>query len=125
MTGLNVIPPVILVAVGGATGAVARWLVATATLSLGVAGGVGTAIVNLLGCFAIGVLVVRTPDPSLRLLVGTGVLGGFTTFSTFSLDAVGLAGQGRPGLAAVYVIASVGLGLLACLAGQQVGAGLP
>ena len=114
------------VAVGGAFGAVARhglWL-ATTRVAGGAAFPWGTFVVNVLGCAAIGVAFVlldeRPSSPTLRALLMTGVLGGFTTFSAFALDAHGLTEAGFPGRAAVYVTASV----LLCLAGCWLGAAL-
>ena len=60
-------------------------------------------------------------DPSLRLFLATGVLGGFTTFSAFSLDVLGMAGRGQIGPAAAYVAASVLGSLLLVAAGYGAG----
>lgn len=106
-------------------GAVARYLGVTGALWLGARPDVGTFGVNVLGCFLIGVLTTRVSDPSVRLLLGTGVLGGFTTFSTFSLDALALVSQDRVGLATLYVVGSVAIGLVGCTLGQWVGGALP
>ncbi len=82
----------------------------------------GTLTVNIVGCFAMGVLVevfarVYEPGQVVRLFLTTGVLGGFTTFSAFSLDAAVLFERGTPLTAAVYVALSVGLSLAAVAAG--------
>ena len=82
----------------------------------------GTLIVNIVGCFIMGVLVesfARFHDPgqTARLFLTTGVLGGFTTFSAFSIDAALLFERGPPAVAAFYVAAS----LLASLAGVAAG----
>ena len=110
----------LLAALGGALGALARWAVALALPSGSGDWPWATLTVNLGGCLLIGVLLgavaVRRPDDvRLRAFVGTGVLGGFTTFSAFSLDALTLLQAGRPVLAALYVAGSVlgGLGLCA------------
>ena len=84
----------------------------------------GTLAVNVAGCFAMGLLAgwlafrsgAAATQP-LRLFVATGVLGGFTTFSAFSLDAVLLWERGAPGLAAGYVGASVAGSIAALVAG--------
>ena len=102
------------VALGGALGATLRYLV-----TLGVPFPFGTLAVNVLGCFVMGLAWVWLADRGLdRLAVlgMTGVLGGFTTFSAFSLDAVRLYEQGALPAAALYVLASVALSLLAILA---------
>lgn len=81
----------------------------------------GTLAVNLLGCLAMGAgyaLLVRRGDGHLAPFVLTGILGGFTTFSAFSLDTMLLIERGRAGLALAYVGGSVVLGLAAFLVGQ-------
>ncbi|MBA3446800.1 MAG: fluoride efflux transporter CrcB, partial [Pseudaminobacter sp.] len=91
----------LLVAVGGAIGASLRHLTNLAAPRLvGAAFPWGTMAVNIFGCFAMGVVVeilARRFDGAsneLRLFVATGILGGFTTFSAFSLDAVALWQRG-------------------------------
>lgn len=113
--------PLFLVMAGGAVGAGARHLVSRTTLlALGPGFPWGTLIVNLVGGLAMGLLagvLVRTGgSEQWRLLLGTGLLGGFTTFSAFSLDAVTLA-QRDAGLAALYVLASVAGAILALIGG--------
>lgn len=104
-----------LVALGGALGAALRYL---ATLLWPAPWGVMA--VNLLGCFAIGLLAPRLA-PALTPFLVTGLLGGFTTFSAFSLDTLRLLEGGRTGAALLYAGGSVGLSLLACAAGLQLG----
>lgn len=111
------------VALGGAAGSAARYGVA---LLLPHDAGTGvpwaTLAVNGAGCLLIGVLVVLAEGrhPLLRPLLGAGVLGGFTTFSTFAVDAVVLAERGAVWVAAAYVagtlvtaLAAVSLGVFA------------
>jgi CrcB protein len=88
-------------------------------VGLAVAFPMGTLAVNVAGSFAIGVVWVTLMDKSPGVLpfVMTGILGGFTTFSTFSLDTMRLVQDGRLGAACTYVLASVILSLLACFAG--------
>ena len=113
----------ILVAVGGAIGSVLRFYVGQWALRLaGPAFPWGTLTVNVVGCFIIGVLtemIIRRFDasPDLRLLLITGFLGGFTTFSAFSLDAVSLFERGAVVSGAVYIVASVGLSMAGVIAG--------
>ena len=99
------------VALGGALGASARYLTGLATLRLlGPGFPWGTLAVNVLGSFAMGVVVVLLAQYSanrLAPLLMTGFLGGFTTFSAFSLDAATLYERGEVSLAAGYVLASV------------------
>ena len=111
-----------MVAGGGAVGSVVRWGI-TAVWPTAVGGvGWGTLAVNLLGCFLIGVLAARLgPDSLVRLGLGTGALGGFTTFSTLAVETDRGIAAGRTGAAllvlAVSVVGGVGLALL----GERVG----
>lgn len=111
----------LLVFLGAGTGGVARFLLTLAVDSRWKAavGGLslGTIAANIIGSTLIGVLVAWGDRDWVRLLLMTGVLGGFTTFSAFSLQTVELVGSGRPGLAAVNVLAS----LIACIAGAALG----
>ena len=112
-------PPLLLVMLGGALGAGARHLFGRAALTLlGPRFPWGTLGVNLLGGLLMGVLagsLARFGDgEGARLLLGVGVLGGFTTFSAFSLDTMSMIERGATGLAAAYVAASV-LGSIAAL----------
>lgn len=80
----------------------------------------GTLTVNIAGSFLMGVLVVTLLHLSgsrFAPLLMTGMLGGFTTFSAFSLDAVTLYERGQLALAATYIFASVGLSIAALFAG--------
>ena len=82
-------------------------------------------MVNILGCFLIGILYGyfknREVDSYLVLLLMTGVLGGFTTFSTFSLEVLHLFQQNELLKATFYIVGSVGLGILACFLGYIIG----
>jgi CrcB protein len=107
------------VMLGGAFGSGARYLTGLATLSLfGPALPYGTLAVNLIGGLLMGALVgtlARVGDGGTwRLLLGVGVLGGFTTFSSFSLDAVTMIERGQTGIAFGYVLLSV-IGSIAAL----------
>ncbi|WP_342077144.1 fluoride efflux transporter CrcB [Yoonia sp. SS1-5] len=114
--------PVISVALGGALGAVGRYLVGVA-----VAFPFGTLAVNVIGSFAIGLLWVLLAARGLQHWVPflmTGLLGGFTTFSAFSLDTLRLVEAGRVTAAGGYVLASVMLSLLACALGLWLAKGM-
>ncbi|HET7409716.1 MAG TPA: fluoride efflux transporter CrcB [Paracoccaceae bacterium] len=119
-----------MVALGGALGAVLRWLGAGWVGRLTGEGWLGTAFVNVTGSFVMGVLAVlmmeRMPGSWGRFapFLMTGVLGGFTTFSAFSLDTLSLVERGRVGVAAAYVAGSVALSLLALFAGLRLARGL-
>lgn len=114
------------VAAGGALGSVGRYLLSLGVLAISPAGWrfpFGTFVVNLLGCFCIGALAgvaerhgVRE---GVRLFVGVGVLGGFTTFSTFGLETWELLRRQEWALAGGYVAGSVLLGLGAVALGAQ------
>lgn len=113
------------VALGGAIGSVLRWLtVVVAAQRFGAAFPWGTLAVNVAGSFVIGAIAewaaggVLGVTPTVRLFVATGVLGGFTTFSSFSLDALTLLRDGDAPLAFGYVAGSVALGLAAAYAGM-------
>ena len=109
------------VALGGAIGASGRYLTGVAALRLmGTGFPWGTLAVNVIGSFVMGVVVVALGHLSANRfapLLMTGVLGGYTTFSAFSLDAMTIWERGQQGLAMVYVGASVVLSLAAILAG--------
>ena len=113
-------PNLLYVLVGGAIGAGARYELGRLTLrQFGPGFPWGTLIVNLAGGFAMGLLagamVERgTVDRPLWLLLGTGVLGGFTTFSAFSLDLFAMIERGQHGLALGYAVGST-LGALLLL----------
>ena len=110
------------VMLGGAFGSGARYLTGLATLSLfGPALPYGTLAVNLIGGLLMGALVgalARVGDAGTwRLLLGVGVLGGFTTFSSVSLDAVTMIERGQTGIAFGYVLVSVAGSIAALFAG--------
>ena len=109
------------VALGGAIGASGRYLTGVAAVRLlGHGFPWGTLIVNVIGSFLMGVLVVVMAQKfgtRFAPFLMTGLLGGFTTFSAFSLDALTLYERGQTGLAAGYVLASVLLTLSAIFLG--------
>lgn len=113
----------LLVGAGGAIGAAARYGVNVAALKFyGPSFPWATLGINVVGSLAMGflaaALVARAPDlTGLRVFLLTGVLGGFTTFSAFSLDVVSLVERDATGLAFAYAAASVVLSIAACVAG--------
>lgn len=117
----------LLVALGGASGSVLRYLVGHWSLrQFGPAFPWGTMIVNIVGSLLIGLLaefIARRLDASaeVRLLLVTGFLGGFTTFSAFSLDALTLFERGATTIAVVYVVTSVAVSLAAVMGGLALG----
>lgn len=108
-----------LVALGGALGSVLRYLLVAA-----VGAPLGTLAVNVLGSFAIGVLFVSLgARGGWNVFLMTGVLGGFTTFSAFSLDTLKLVEAGEILRALAYVVASVIVSLLAVALGAALARG--
>jgi CrcB protein len=106
--------------VGGGIGSVLRYVAyALVTARFGPGFPLGTLLVNLTGSFVIGIVFELSQvraigiSPIARLFFMTGVLGGYTTFSTFSLDGVTLAGEGASAAAVAYALASV-LGGFGC-----------
>lgn len=114
------------VAAGGAFGSVARYLIAEASNAFpGGSTMLGTTVANVLGCAAIGALVVYVDiDESIgeraALALRVGFLGGLTTFSSFAAESTGLALDGRWGGASLYVAAN----LFLCWAALLISAGL-
>ena len=115
------------VALGGAIGAALRFLAAAAMLRVAPpAFPVAILSVNVLGSFLMGVFVIWSQQRGLAHLnpfVMTGILGGFTTFSAFSLDTFALVERGQIGLAAAYVVASIALSVGALFAGVALARG--
>ena len=112
------------VALGGAIGALGRFQLGRAvTQMVGTAGGFpwATLAANLLGCLAMGLLFgwlgKSGPNEAMRLFVGVGILGGFTTFSAFGLEMMMLIERGSAGLAVTYAGVSVLAGLAALYLG--------
>lgn len=116
------------VAAGGAVGASCRFLANVGMKALFGAGFPwGTLTVNILGSFLMGLLAValeRRGAMALAPFAMTGVLGGFTTFSAFSLDAVFLLEEGRTLVAVIYMAASVVVSIAALVAGLLLARGM-
>lgn len=116
-----------IVALGGAIGASLRYLVNVAAVRLvGMSFPVGTVVVNVLGSLIMGLLVVILAEKSgtrYAPFLMTGILGGFTTFSAFSLDAITLYERGQIGLAFVYVAGTVIVALAALFLGMTIARG--
>ena len=105
-----------LIALGGAAGSVLRYLMVSA-----IGAPLGTLAVNVLGSFAIGVLfVLLGTREGWQFFLMTGVLGGFTTFSAFSLDTLKPTQTAQPLQAAAYVLGSVALSLAAVALGVAI-----
>ena len=111
---------VLLVAIAGAGGVLLRY-----GISSGFHGDAlpwATVAINVVGSFLLGLVVVaHWASPETRTALGVGFLGGFTTFSTFSVQAILDVDAGEPMRALVYVLASVFLGIAAAAAGYYLG----
>ena len=109
----------LLVAVGGAVGSVLRYVLANTNASFPW----GTFSVNILGSLSIGLLVGLVSkgilSPEMKLLLVTGFCGGFTTFSTFANESFGMMKAGDMLLTALYVGASVVVGIIAVWGGMM------
>lgn len=112
----------LFVGLGGGAGAVCRYLVGMLPVLQRGAFPLATLVINLLGSFLIGLIAQRASgpaglDPNLVLFLKVGFCGGFTTFSTFSLESLTLLEEGRLGLFTLYAVLSLGL----CIAGAALG----
>lgn len=113
---------ILAIAGGGALGSVLRYLIGRLVQGAAHTGfPSGTLVVNVAGCLAVGALsrhfLNNEIHPVLRAALIVGFCGGFTTFSTFSLETIGLLSGGAAGKAMVYVAAS----LILCLAATAMG----
>jgi len=115
---------ILIVALGGAAGSILRYKLGGFTLHHTQSWNfpLSTFSINLIGCFAIGILAALVEhhdlfSPSVRLLLFTGLLGGFTTFSAFGYESVFLLRRGLLSVAASYVLLSVACGLAAVSVG--------
>lgn len=117
---------ILLVAAGGAAGSVARYIVTRIVQGTMLSSfPAGTLVVNVAGCFVIGLLCGLCggrwhPGSDMRLLLVTGLCGGFTTFSTFMNESLELFRSGSAITGALYTGGSVALGLAAVASGMQI-----
>ncbi|TFV67873.1 UNVERIFIED_ORG: fluoride efflux transporter CrcB [Bacillus sp. AZ43] len=114
----------LLAALGGALGALARWALAEALPASPGGWPWATMLVNLAGCFLIGILLAvlaaRSPEPAwARPFLAVGVLGGFTTYSAFAVEVVALVDDGAAAVAAGYLLVSVVGGVAAVVLGGR------
>lgn len=115
----------LVVALGGGIGACLRYLIGLIPLKEPYAFPVKTLVINLVGCFVIGLIAVlavknTSLSPKTVLFIKTGLCGGFTTFSTFALETETLIKTGHFGIAILYVALSVVVGVGLAFAGQVV-----
>ena len=116
----------LFVGIGGFIGSVCRYLLGLLPLDNSQGFPVKTLITNVLGAFVIGVIVAvaagnDSVNPRSILFLKVGICGGFTTFSTFACETGTMMEKGQTGLAVLYVILSVVLGVLAVWGGQYAG----
>jgi len=114
-----------VIALGGVIGAEARYVLGSAVPHTAASWPWATLAVNAVGSVLIGVLMVvivelREAHRLVRPFLGVGVLGGFTTFSTYAVDALLLADAGRAGVAVGYVVLTPLVAVLACAVGAMV-----
>ncbi|KAB2397773.1 fluoride efflux transporter CrcB [Bacillus cereus] len=112
----------LLVAIGGFFGAISRfgisnWFQKRNLSSFPIA----TFLINLTGAFLLGYILGKGIDKSWQLLLGTGFMGAFTTFSTFKLESIQLGANKRWGIFFLYIGASYIIGILLAFLGIQVG----
>jgi CrcB protein len=117
---------VLVIAVGGALGSLARWAVGEALPHRPDQVAWNTVLVNIPGALALGLLMVLVvdvwaPTRYVRPFLGVGVLGGYTTFSTYMLDTRDLLAAGRPGPAFAYLFGTLLVGLVAVWVGILLG----
>ena len=112
------------VGAGGFLGAVCRYLIGLIPVKEWMVFPIKTFLINLAGCFAIGIIAALASKhsllpPRLVLFLQAGVCGGFTTFSSFALETHGLIKNGNLWIAILYAVSSVALGILAVYLGQK------
>lgn len=114
----------LLVGAGGAAGAILRYLIGLFSFSSRNGFPLKTFLINLIGCFAIGIIAAlaekNSLSPKLVLFLKVGVFGGFTTFSSFALEAQTLIQKDSNLIAALYVALSVFLGILSVFAAEKI-----
>ena len=124
--GARYVKTALMVALGGAVGALARYMVGVGAMRfIGAGFPWGTLIVNIVGSLIMGLLIAAfalrySVSNEMRAFLTVGILGGFTTFSAFSLDFAVLMERKDYGLAVLYLGSSVGLSILALFVGLSI-----
>lgn len=115
---------ILLVGLGGAVGAMLRYGVTLLCAAANWSSNLATFIVNAFGSFVMGLLVGLMGQGPVMLMLTVGICGGFTTFSTFSMQTVALMQQGKWGLAALYILGTVVVCIvfaaIGCWLGQKI-----
>ena len=126
IAGARYVKTALMVALGGAVGALARYMVGVGAMRfIGAGFPWGTLIVNVVGSLIMGLLIAAfalrySVSNEMRAFLTVGILGGFTTFSAFSLDFAVLMERKDYGLAVLYLGSSVGLSILALFVGLSI-----
>lgn len=111
----------LMVGLGGAAGSMLRYGITILGSALGISGNTATFFVNTLGSFLIGLLTGCCRQETLLLLLTVGLCGGFTTFSTFSMQNVRMLQEGRVGMAVTYILLTVFVCILMAWLGFRLG----
>ena len=115
---------ILLVGLGGAVGAMLRYGVTLLCNAISWSTNLGTFLVNIIGSFAMGFLVSCCSGSPWLLMATVGICGGFTTFSTFSMQSVTLLQQGKYGMAALYILGTIivciAFAAIGCYVGQRI-----
>ncbi|MDO5443291.1 MAG: fluoride efflux transporter CrcB [Bacteroidia bacterium] len=111
----------LMVGLGGAVGSMLRYGATLLGSALNLSGNVATFSVNILGSFLIGLLTGCCKEGTLLLLLTVGLCGGFTTFSTFSMQNVRMLQDGKIGIAVVYILATVIVCIIMAWLGYRLG----
>ena len=115
---------ILLVGLGGAIGAMLRYGVTLLCNAINWSTNLGTFLVNIIGSFVMGLLVSCCGQSPWLLMATVGICGGFTTFSTFSMQSVTLLQQGKYSMAALYILGTVivciAFAAIGCYVGQKI-----
>ena len=112
---------VLLVGLGGAVGAMLRYGMTLLACALDWSGNMGTFLVNIIGSFIMGLLISCFGQGPWLLMATVGICGGFTTFSTFSMQSVTMLQQEKYGSALLYIVGTVVICIFAAFIGYLLG----
>ena len=117
---------ILAVGIGGFVGAVLRYLIGLVPIKEATVFPIKTFIINIVGCIAIGIItVLASKNPNINprwiLFLKVGICGGFTTFSTFALETTDLMQNGHAGIAFLYVVMSVFVGVAVIFGTEMAG----
>lgn len=112
---------IVLIGIGGATGSILRYGMTLLFASMHLSGNTATFITNLAGSFCMGLLVSTCEQSPWLMMATIGLCGGFTTFSTFSMQSLTFLQEGKYGAALMYILGTVILGIALAAAGWYLG----